>query len=108
MINNTLAIAKKCNVSLTTDQYFLPEYPVPEEHDFNSFLSELSKTQLDEIIKSYSKEDKLIYQKRLDYELVQIHATGFSSYFLIVAILFNGLKIMMYQLVLVEVQEQDH
>jgi DNA polymerase-3 subunit alpha len=85
LINNTLAIAQKCNVTLTTDQYFLPEYPVPKDHDFNSFLSELSRTQLDEIIKSYSQAEKEIYLKRLDYELTQIHATGFSSYFLIVA-----------------------
>jgi len=85
LINNTLAIAQKCNVTLTTDQYFLPEYPVPKDHDFNSFLSELSRTQLDEIIKSYSSAEKEIYLKRLDYELTQIHATGFSSYFLIVA-----------------------
>tara|TARA_Y100000996_G_scaffold118249_1_gene88153 strand:- start:1869 stop:5321 length:3453 start_codon:yes stop_codon:yes gene_type:complete len=85
LINNTLAIAQKCNVTLTTDQYFLPEYPVPEEHDFNSFLSELSKKQLDKIIESYSPEEREIYLKRLDYELTQIHATGFSSYFLIVA-----------------------
>ena len=46
LVNNTYAIAQKCNVTLTTDQYFLPEYPVPKEHDFNSFLSELSKKQL--------------------------------------------------------------
>ena len=85
LINNTLAIAQKCNVTLTTDQYFLPEYPVPKDHDFNSFLSELSKTQLDKIIASYSEDEKVIYLKRLDYELAQIHATGFSSYFLIVA-----------------------
>ncbi len=85
LINNTLAIAQKCNVTLTTDQYFLPEYPVPEEHDFNSFLSELSKNQLNEIIESYSPGKKEIYHKRLNYELTQIHATGFSSYFLIVA-----------------------
>ena len=85
LINNTVAIAQKCNVTLTTDQYFLPEYPVPEEHDFNSFLSELSKKQLDKIIESYSPEEREIYLKRLDYELTQIHATGFSSYFLIVA-----------------------
>ena len=85
LINNTVAIAQKCNVTLTTDQYFLPEYPVPKDHDFNSFLSKLSRTQLDEIIKSYSSEKKEIYLKRLDYELTQIHATGFSSYFLIVA-----------------------
>ena len=30
-------------------------------------------------------ENKEIYEQRLDYELTQIHATGFSSYFLIVA-----------------------
>ncbi|MDC0061435.1 DNA polymerase III subunit alpha [Pseudomonadota bacterium] len=85
LINNTVAIAQKCNVTLTTDQYFLPEYPVPEEHDFNSFLSELSKKQLNKIIESYSSGEKEIYLKRLDYELTQIHETGFSSYFLIVA-----------------------
>ena len=85
LIANTLAISQKCNVTLTTDQYFLPEYPVPQEHDFNSFLSELSKTKLNKIIESYPKDKTEIYQKRLDYELTQIHATGFSSYFLIVA-----------------------
>ena len=85
LINNNLAIAQKCNVTLTTDKYFLPEYPVPKEHDFDSFLSELSKKQLDRIIKSHSIENKEIYEQRLDYELTQIHATGFSSYFLIVA-----------------------
>ena len=85
LIANTAAIAQKCNVTLTTDQYFLPEYPVPQEHDFNSFLSELSETKLNEIIESYPKDKTEIYQKRLDYELTQIHATGFSSYFLIVA-----------------------
>ena len=85
LIDNTLAISQKCNVTLTTDQYFLPEYPVPKEHDFNSFLSKLSKTKLAQIIESYTNEKKGIYKKRLDYELTQIHSTGFSSYFLIVS-----------------------
>ena len=85
LINNTFAIAQKCNVTLKTDEYFLPEYPVPQDHDFNSFLSELSKKQLNKIIESYAAEKKEIYLQRLDYELTQIHATGFSSYFLIVA-----------------------
>ena len=85
LIDNTFAIAQKCNVTLTTDQYFLPEYPVPKEHDFDSFLSELSRTKLKAIIETYSNDKKEIYQKRLDYELTQIHTTGFSSYFLIVA-----------------------
>ena len=38
LINNTVAIAQKCNVTLTTDQYFLPEYPVPEEPAASAFL----------------------------------------------------------------------
>ena len=85
LIDNTFNIAQKCNVSFTTDQYFLPEYPVPKEHNFNSFLSELSNSKLREMIHSFDLEKKSIYQQRLDYELTQIHATGFSSYFLIVA-----------------------
>ena len=85
LIANTLNIALKCNASFTTDQYFLPEYPVPKEHDFNSFLTDLSNTKLQQIIQQYSQDKASIYQSRLDYELTQIHATGFSSYFLIVA-----------------------
>ena len=85
LIDNTFNIAQKCNVSFTTDQYFLPEYPVPKEHNFNSFLSELSNSKLTEIIDSFDLDKKSAYQQRLDYELTQIHATGFSSYFLIVA-----------------------
>ena len=85
LIHNTFAVAQKCNVTFTTDEYFLPEYPVPKEHDFNSFLSELSSKKLLKIIGSYSLDQQALYQKRLDYELTQIHATGFSSYFLIVA-----------------------
>lgn len=58
LINNTFAIAQKCNVTLKTDEYFLPEYPVPQDHDFNSFLSELSKKQLNKIIESYAAEKR--------------------------------------------------
>ena len=38
LISNTNEISKKCNVSIHTKEYFLPEYPVPKEHDFDSFL----------------------------------------------------------------------
>ena len=56
LVSNTFHIAQKCNASFVTDQYFLPEYPVPEKHDFNSFLSELSNLKLQAIISSYSPE----------------------------------------------------
>ena len=38
LVENTNEISKKCNVSLNTKGYFLPEYPVPKEHDFDSFI----------------------------------------------------------------------
>jgi DNA polymerase-3 subunit alpha len=84
LIDNTNEISKKCNVSIHTKEYFLPEYPVPKEHDFDSFLVELSKKRLDPFIDAFDKAKKDTYIERLDYELNQIKTMGFSSYFLIV------------------------
>jgi len=84
LIDNTNEISKKCNVSIHTKEYFLPEYPVPKEHDFDSFLVELSKKRLAPLIETFDKANKDAYIERLDYELNQIKTMGFSSYFLIV------------------------
>ena len=83
-IENTNEISKKCNVSLKTKGYFLPEYPVPKEHDFDSYLSDLSHQRLKQYLENFNIEKKEEYVKRLDYELEQIKTMGFSSYFLIV------------------------
>ena len=83
-IDNTNEISKKCNVSLKTKGYFLPEYPVPEEHNFDSYLSDLSHKRLNVYLQNLSINDKEEYISRLDYELNQIKNMGFSSYFLIV------------------------
>ena len=83
-IDNTNEISKKCNVSLKTKGYFLPEYPVPKEHDFDSYLTDLSHQRLKQYLENFNIEKKAEYVKRLDYELEQIKTMGFSSYFLIV------------------------
>ncbi len=83
-IDNTNEISKKCNVSLKTKGYFLPEYPVPKEHDFDSYLSDLSLKRLNNYLEDSRKENKEEYISRLNYELEQIKNMGFSSYFLIV------------------------
>ena len=83
-IENTNEISKKCNVSLKTKGYFLPEYPVPKEHDFDSYLTDLSHQRLKQYLENFNIEKKTEYVKRLDYELEQIKTMGFSSYFLIV------------------------
>ena len=84
IIDNTNEVAKKCNVSLHTKGYFLPEYPVPKEHNFDSFLVDLSTKRLSVLIDEFEKSKQKIYLQRLEYELNQIKKMGFSSYFLIV------------------------
>ena len=84
LIDNTNEVAKKCNVSLHTKGYFLPEYPVPKEHDFDSFLVDLSTKRLSSLINKFEKAKQTTYLQRLEYELNQIKKMGFSSYFLIV------------------------
>ena len=84
LIDNTNEISKKCNVSIKTKGYFLPEYPVPKKHDFDSYLLELSNTRLNTFIKEFNPSKQKDYKSRLDYELDQIKTMGFSSYFLIV------------------------
>ncbi|MDB9996787.1 DNA polymerase III subunit alpha [Gammaproteobacteria bacterium] len=83
-LSNTAEIAKQCNVSFDSKGYFLPEYPVPKNHDFNSFLNDLSFKNLNNLIKDFDADKKTVYQDRLNYELTQISTMGFSSYFLIV------------------------
>ena len=84
VVTNTNEIAKRCNVSIDTKEYFLPEYPVPKEHNFDSFLNELAFKSLNVFIKDFEEDKKDNYIKRLEYELEQIKVMGFSSYFLIV------------------------
>ncbi len=84
LISNTNEISKKCNVSLETKGYFLPEYPVPKKHNFDSFLKEISTQRIESYIKDFDSKKHSEYLDRLNYELEQIKTMGFSSYFLIV------------------------
>ena len=58
LVDNTNEVAKKCNVSLHTKGYFLPEYPVPEEHDFDSFLVDLAKKRLSKLMTDFEETKK--------------------------------------------------
>ena len=78
LIENTNEISKKCNVSFDTKEYFLPEYPVPKEHNFDTYLEELSNERLQSYIKNFKKDQQEEYKSRLSYELNQIKNMGFS------------------------------
>ena len=72
-ITNTIEISKKCNVSIHTKNYFLPEYPVPKEHNFDSFLVDLSNKRINKYINEFDDGKKNLY-------LETIWPTLFRSY----------------------------
>ncbi|MBL4682565.1 MAG: DNA polymerase III subunit alpha [Pseudomonadales bacterium] len=90
-IENTIEIAKRCNVDIDLGNYYLPEYPIPEEHTTETFFCEVSEQGLkkrlvhilDESAPDYETRLKS-YEDRLAFELGVINKMGFPGYFLIV------------------------
>jgi DNA polymerase-3 subunit alpha len=95
-LENTAAIAAKCNVKLKLDQTFLPTYKVPEGYDLDSYMAELVKKGLDRRFGEMSSRgltfDVDVYRERCKLELGVIQKMGFSGYFLIVWDFINWAK----------------
>jgi len=90
-IENTVNIAKACNVRLHLGESFLPDFPVPEGHDTASFFRHVSEQGLEERLKFLQEQcpegqtiDRQVYFDRLNIELDVILQMGFPGYFLIV------------------------
>ncbi|GAV23084.1 DNA polymerase III subunit alpha [Carboxydothermus pertinax] len=79
-LNNTLEIAKRCQVELEFGRYLLPEFPVPEGKSPSEYLKELCLQGLYQKYENPGDELK----NRLFHELKVIEQMGFSGYFLIV------------------------
>ena len=90
-LENTVEIAKRCNVELTLDQHFLPDFPVPQGMTIEQFLTQESYQGLDKRLamlfpeNAMRDEKRARYQQRLQRELDVINEMGFPGYFLIVA-----------------------
>ncbi len=90
-IENTVEIAKRCNLSIQLGKYFLPEYPIPEGLTENDFFRKLCFDGLekrllrilDKTAADYEQRRKP-YIERLEFELNIIIQMGFPGYFLIV------------------------
>ncbi len=89
---NTVEIAKRCTLELRLGENFLPNFPVPEGMDANSFLQAESRAglarRLERILDPEAAdyaERKKEYEDRLELELDVIIQMGFPGYFLIVA-----------------------
>jgi len=87
-IDNTLALAERCNVEMRLGTYFLPNYPVPDDETLDTWIQKQSREGLEERLQVHplaagmSRED---YDARLEFELNTIIKMGFPGYFLIVA-----------------------
>jgi DNA polymerase-3 subunit alpha len=91
-IENTMEIARRCNLELTLDQHFLPDFPIPEGMTINDFFRQESSQHLEERLQIMFAEEsdesnqlRKPYDERLGLELDVIINMGFPGYFLIVA-----------------------
>ena len=87
-LQNTIEIAKRCNLHLRLGESFLPIFPVPEDQTTDSYLLKESEKGLTTKLKDFQNDNKIdssIYKSRLSEELGVINSMGFSSYFLIVS-----------------------
>jgi DNA polymerase-3 subunit alpha len=85
--DNTVEIAKRCNLELVLGQYALPDYPIPAGQSIDEYLHDAAQkglqTRLDAL--HIRAEDSLPYHERLLREVGVIQQMGFPGYFLIVA-----------------------
>jgi DNA polymerase-3 subunit alpha len=91
-IENTLAIAERCNVDLPTGAIHLPEFPVPAGETSQSYFDRLARQGLEERLRELGgrrarglvRHAEADYWSRLEEEIRVIERLGFTGYFLIV------------------------
>ncbi|NEX21618.1 DNA polymerase III subunit alpha [Thiorhodococcus mannitoliphagus] len=91
-LENSVEIAKRCNLELKLGDNFLPVFPVPEGMTIDSFFAEESRKGLEwRLDRTFDRdapdfaERRKVYDERLQIELDVILQMGFPGYFLIVA-----------------------
>ncbi|EHM40737.1 DNA polymerase III subunit alpha [Hafnia alvei ATCC 51873] len=88
-LENSVEIAKRCNVTIRLGEYFLPQFPTGEMST-EDFLVAKSKEGLEERLEFLFPDPEVRakrrpeYDERLDVELKVINQMGFPGYFLIV------------------------
>ncbi|MFC0709268.1 DNA polymerase III subunit alpha [Azorhizophilus paspali] len=91
-LENSVEIARRCNIEVHLGKYFLPNFPVPAGMTIDDYLRQVAYEGLEERLAvlwpqettpDYAKKRK-VYVERLEFELNTIIQMGFPGYFLIV------------------------
>jgi len=89
-LENTLAIAERCNVTLKPVEVTYPRYECPGEISTDEYLRELARNGLSARLREMSSRgekiapgERMIYRKRLEHELRAIRKCGACTYFLV-------------------------
>ncbi len=80
-LQNTVKIAEKCNVEITLNKWFFPEYELEKGRTANSEMEARIWEGIEQKPVRVTKELK----KRLNYEMKIIKEKGYSTYFLIMS-----------------------
>jgi len=84
---NTLEIAKRCNLELELGHYTLPDFPTPDGSPLDTYFRKAAARGLEERLAALGIQgaNALPYRERLLREVDVIIQMGFPGYFLIVA-----------------------
>ena len=94
-LENTLEIAKRCNLEMELGKPYLPDFPTPEGMSLGDFLIQQAKEGLEtRLLQLYAdpverEKQRPTYEERLMWECNTIISMGFPGYFLIVADFIN-------------------
>ncbi|MBT2337993.1 MULTISPECIES: DNA polymerase III subunit alpha [Pseudomonas] len=91
-LENTVEIAKRCNIEVKLGKHFLPNFPIPDGMTIDEYFRKVSFDGLEErlsvLLPKETTEDyearRQVYVDRLNFELDIIIQMGFPGYFLIV------------------------
>jgi len=88
-LENSVNIAKRCNLEFDFNSYHFPKFDVPSDHTvdeiFENMVRDGFKAVLQRIKTKNPDIDEKLYVHRIENEINLIKSMGFSGYFLIVA-----------------------
>ena len=97
-LENSLEIARRCNIEMTLGENFLPDFPIPPGMTIDEYLVDKARNGLEvRLAELYPDPEEQLrrrpeYDDRLAFECKTIIQMGYPGYFLIVADFINWAK----------------